>query len=318
MSSSPAKPQAPTESGLAAAIDLGTNTFHLLVGRLRDGGIAEVARERIFVQVAAEGIETIGAAPFARAVAAAERIGARLQTFGRIPVAIFGTAALRTASNGADLRAALEGALGHPVAVIDGQREAALIARGVLASGLPPAPVYLIMDIGGGSVEFVVVTATGERVFAESYPIGAQVLRRGFHTVEPFDAAQEARLRAHVSAQVAPVFEACAGREVQLVGASGTFDILAELYGRPVSAAVSQVSSEAVRSLFREARAMTAAERFADPRIPDDRAEMIVVALALIDVVLEGLPAGSRERIVTSGYALKEGAILELLTARVG
>ena len=296
-------------------VDLGTNTFHLLIGRVSgDGEIEVVARERHFVKVASDGIEQIGAAPYQRALDAATAIGEVLARYPDVPRQAFATAALRTAANGPALREDLSRALGVDIQVIDGDREAGLIARAVSFARLPAAPCYLIMDIGGGSVEFI-LTDHGDTVFRRSFPVGAQVLRKRFHTLEPFGKtrhdAQPRALFRYLDETLAPVVEACRGRDVQLVGSSGTFDVLAELYGETFAAAVETVSPRRVTSLFEEAARMTEAERFADTRIPDDRADMLVVALGLIDFVLARLP---QNQIVTCAYALKEGALLEMTT----
>ena len=301
------------QDGLAAVVDLGTNTFHLLVGRVTpEGRVVEVARDRHFVRVAADGIEKIGEAPYARAIAAGEAMGAVLARYPGIPTAGFATAALRTASNGPELRAALSEAIGIDIEVIDGDREAGLIAKAVLSAELPPAPRYLIMDIGGGSVEFI-LTEGGQTKYRESFPVGAQVLRRRFHKFEPFgktpDAPQRATLTTYLDGVLAPLLAHCGFGGVQLVGSSGTFDVLADLFGVGYAPGVHTLTPQLVRDLYEEACAMTEAERFADTRIPDDRADMIVVALALVDWVMARLP---QQQVVTCGYALKEGALLEL------
>lgn len=301
------------EGGLGAVVDLGTNTFHLLVGRVTaEGQIEEVARERHFVRVAADGIDEIGEAPYARAVAAGEAMGRALSRYPNLPRVGFATAALRTASNGPKLRAALSEAIGIDIEIIDGDREAALIAKAVLAARLPPAPRYLVMDIGGGSVEFI-LSEDGATKYRESFPVGAQVLRRQFHKVEPFgktpDAPQRALLTEYLDGVLAPLLANCGFTPVQLVGSSGTFDVLAELFGIAYAPGVDTVAPQRILDLYQAACASTEAERFADTRIPDDRADMIVVALALIDWVLAQLP---QQQVVTCAWALKEGALLEL------
>ena len=306
MSDSPA-------GGPAAVVDLGTNTFHLLIGTVRgDGTVEEVARERHFVRVAADGIEEIGEAPYARALAAARSMGTLLAKHPGLPSAGFATAALRTASNGPKLREEISALIGIDIQLIDGDREAELIAKAVLSAPLPPAPRYLIMDIGGGSVEFI-LTEAGETKYRESFPVGAQVLRRRFHKFEPFgktpDAPQRATLAEHLDGVLSPLLANCGFAPVQLVGSSGTFDVLAELYGMEIGRGVHVISPQQVLDLYEEACVMTEAERFADTRIPDDRADMIVVALALVDWVMGRLP---QQQVVTCGYALKEGALLEL------
>ena len=309
---SDATPGAPAPGDLAAVVDLGTNTFHLLVGRCTPDGIEEVARERHFVRVASDGIDRIGEAPYARAVAAAESMGRLLARYPGIPRAGFATAALRTASNGPELRERLSAAIGVDIEIIDGDREAGLIAAAVLSAPLPPADRYLVMDIGGGSVEFILTEGTMTK-YRESFPVGAQVLRQRFHKGEPFgktpDAPQRTTLNAYLDGVLAPLLAHCGFAPVQLVGSSGTFDVLAELYGVDYARGVHTITPRLCTVLYEEACGMTEAERFGDSRIPDDRADMIVVALALIDWVLRRLP---QQQIVTCAYALKEGALLEL------
>ena len=313
---SDATPGAATPGDLAAVVDLGTNTFHLLVGRCTADGIEEVARERHFVRVASDGIDRIGELPYARAVAAAESMGRVLAQYPGIPRAGFATAALRTASNGPELRERLSAALGVDIEIIDGDREAGLIAAAVLSARLPPAPRYLIMDIGGGSVEFILAEG-GRTLYRESFPVGAQVLRQRFHKGEPFgktpDAPQRATLMEYLDGVLAPLLASCGFDPVQLVGSSGTFDVLADLYGIGYAPGVHTITPQLCEGLYAEACAMTEAQRLGDPRIPDDRADMIVVALALIDWVLVRLP---QQQIVTCAYALKEGALLELCSGR--
>lgn len=288
-----------------AVIDLGTNTFHLLVGRFAaDGVLVETHRERHYVRIAAEGIDRVGPEAYARALAAARSIGEQLGRHEVAGAAAFGTAAFRTAANGPDLRAEVGELLGVPVQIIDGRTEAALITLGVQAAGLDPAGRQLIMDIGGGSTEFILVD-DGLAGFRESYALGAQVLRQRFHRAEPFGKTQHDTLVAHLGAELAPLLRE-ARAPLTLVGASGTFDVLGDLYGVPVTPALREVDPALVRALYAESTSMSAAERLADARIPAERADMIVVALALIDFVLDRLPG---TRVLTCSYALKEGAL---------
>ena len=288
-----------------AVVDLGTNTFHLLIGRFDDGGaLREVHRERHYVRIAAEGIDAIGPAAYARAVAAARAIGGALARYDVAAAAAFGTAAFRTAANGQALRSELGDLLGVPVQTIDGRTEAALITLGVQAAGLDRRGRQLIMDIGGGSTEFILVD-DGVVGFRDSYALGAQVLRQRFHLDEPFGKTQHDALAAYLATELSPLL-AAARPPLTLVGASGTFDVLGDLYGAPVSPALREVDPGLIRALYAEAVGMTAAERLADARIPAERADMIVVALALIDFVLDRLPG---TRVLTCSYALKEGAL---------
>ena len=309
MASSPSRSGRPAAAGALpyAVVDLGTNTFHLLVGRFGPdaaGALTVAHRERHYVRVAAEGIDVIGPAAYARALAAATSIGEALARHEVAGAAAFGTAAFRTAANGPQLRAEVAARLGVPVQVIDGRTEAALITAGVQAAGLPPVGRQLVVDIGGGSTEFILVE-DGVPGFRDSYPLGAQVLRRRFHREEPFGKTQHDALVAHLDVALAELLRH-ARAPLTLVGASGTFDVLGDLYGVRLGPALQEVDPARIRALYRESAAMTAERRLADPRIPPERADMIVVALALVDFVLERLPD---TRVLTCAYALKEGAL---------
>ncbi|MEN0005954.1 MAG: hypothetical protein AAF798_17520, partial [Bacteroidota bacterium] len=116
-----------------AVIDLGTNTFHLLITEaLPAGGFSEVYRERKFTQLAEEGIETIGAAALQRGLKALQHFKQQLTAHQVEQVRAFGTAALRTASNGPDFIRQVAEEIGIDIQLISGTEEARLIHLGVL------------------------------------------------------------------------------------------------------------------------------------------------------------------------------------------
>ena len=143
-----------------AAVDLGSNSFHLQIGRVVDGQIypLDVLREVVRIGAGLTADKRIDRATQARALDALRRFSERLKGFPRAAVRAVGTNTLRVAKNApAFLRDARE-ALGFPIEVIAGREEARLIYVGV-AHALPPAQYKrLVMDIGGGSTEFVIGT----------------------------------------------------------------------------------------------------------------------------------------------------------------
>jgi len=143
-----------------AAVDLGSNSFHLQIGRVVDGQIypLDVLREVVRIGAGLTADKRIDRAAQARALDALRRFSERLKGFPRPAVRAVGTNTLRVAKNApAFLREARE-ALGFPIEVIAGREEARLIYLGV-AHALPPAQhKRLVMDIGGGSTEFVIGT----------------------------------------------------------------------------------------------------------------------------------------------------------------
>lgn len=299
-----------------AVIDLGTNTFHLLIAQQgTDTPIKEVYRERQFVQLAKEGIATIGDAPYQRALQTLQHFRAILDQH-RVPVEqvkAFGTAALRTASNGPDLVQKIKATTGITVTTISGDEEARLIHKGVQLAVPDVEDRLLIMDIGGGSVEFII--AEQDRVlWAQSFPIGVAVLYRDFHRSEPISSPERERLRSFLQEQLQPLRTHLSEWPTPfLVGASGTFDVLEQFVGqRPETGHSSRVSKAAVQPFYEQVTGMTLEERYALPGMPRARAAMLSVALILVDEVLK---MANTEEIIVSAFAMKEGILSELMSS---
>jgi exopolyphosphatase/guanosine-5'-triphosphate,3'-diphosphate pyrophosphatase len=159
-----------------AAIDLGSNTVHLLVADVGPGGTPwQVVDSDQRVTRLGEGLAAsgrLGEAPTERTTAAVVEYVARARAAGAERVAIVGTSAVREASNRADFVVRLERAAGERVRVVTGEEEAALTLAGVL-HGLdqPLDGTTLMFDIGGGSTEYVLVQA-GRAVAAVSLRLG--------------------------------------------------------------------------------------------------------------------------------------------------
>ena len=298
---------------LFAVIDLGTNTFHLLIARRSgDGKLEDVYRERRFVQLAEDGIEQIGPAPYQRALGTLQDFRRITEEYG-IPadqVLAFGTAAMRTASNGSELMKEVAESIGLRIRLIDGNEEARLIHLGVSLVVPPSAAYQLIMDVGGGSVEFIIANREGVR-WAQSFPIGVTVLYQRFHRTEPIAAQEVEQLQAFLRETLSPVRSALQQFPCKdLVGSSGTFDILEQFLSTARKAEHSaEVPVEAFPTFYQKIQAMDKAQRYSLPNLPKARAKMLTVALVLVDVVLK--MAGS-ERIIVSDYAMKEGMIREM------
>ena len=143
---------------LLAAIDLGSNSFHLQVGRVVDRQIYPLDSLREVVRLGAglTSDKRIDRATQARALEALQRIGERLRGLPRGAVRAVGTNTLRVAKNAPQFLREARAALGFPIEVIAGREEARLIYLGVAHSMPPAAHNRLVVDIGGGSTEFIV------------------------------------------------------------------------------------------------------------------------------------------------------------------
>lgn len=212
-----------------AVIDLGTNTFHLLIADVGPGGsLTEVYRERIFVKLAEEGIATIGLTPFHRGITALKHYRELLNKYGVDDLQAIGTAALRTASNGPEFIMSALREASIVIQLISGDEEAGLITTGVLRAIPTPEERVLIMDIGGGSTEYIIADGTGVQ-WRRSFPIGVSVLFNEFHNSDPITTTEIHQLEEHLKQQLSPLAKALAAHPAHhLVGAAGTFDVLAE------------------------------------------------------------------------------------------
>ncbi len=143
---------------LLAAVDLGSNSFHLQVGRVVGGQIypLDTLREVVRLGGGLTSEKRIDRATQARALEALQRIGERLRGLPRNAVRAVGTNTLRVAKNAPQFLREARAALGFPIEVIAGREEARLIYLGVAHSMPPSAQNRLVVDIGGGSTEFII------------------------------------------------------------------------------------------------------------------------------------------------------------------
>lgn len=296
-----------------AVIDCGTNTFHLLIAAPKaDGGFTEIYRERRFVKLAEDGIATIGSAAYQRALNTLTDYAAIIKKYEVAAKRVSGTAAMRTASNGPALQAEVRTKTGLEIDIIPGKEEAQLIYRGVQQAIGPQDNRWMVMDIGGGSVEFIIVDEQGVRWF-ESFPVGVAVLYKQLHKTEPISLEEIKLTRLFLKAQLAPLQLALARYPAHhLVGAAGTFDVIAQVLGavKPTPYC-HQVTLDGFQQLYQRVIQANREERYEMTDIPDDRADMIVVALILVELILE---LANINQLTVSNFSMKEGMLAQMMT----
>lgn len=306
-----AKDQSPTPP-IKAIIDLGTNTFHLLIAQLTEQGeIMEVYRERVFVKLAADGIATIGSAPFSRGLNAMVHFKKIMDEYNCTSISALGTAALRTATNGPEFVQKVAVATGIQIQLISGAEEARLITKGVLAALPPQRERILIMDIGGGSTEYII--AEGKQIlFQQSFPIGVSVLHNRFHHSDPIASAERMQLRAFLAEITQPLAKALRQYPTHhLTGAAGTFDVLGEMLLDPTAVkhpTSRQLSLKKFPELAARIIGATYQQRALIPGLPSERVDMITVAMLLLEFTID---LGNIRKVTVSDWAMKEGILLE-------
>ncbi|GAA4401172.1 hypothetical protein GCM10023187_15050 [Nibrella viscosa] len=301
-----------------AVIDLGTNTFHLMiVGRQPDGTYQTLFRESRPAKIGQAGINQgfIADDAISRALAALTYFRTVLDTYEILPeqVTAIGTSAIRVAGNQTDFIGTVKAKTGFEIQVISGEQEAEYIYYGVRASGALDDETALIMDIGGGSVEFII--GNRDRIFwKQSFEIGGQRLRERFMTTDPISSTAIRRLHNYFQEQLLPLANAVHQYSpTVLVGSSGTFDTLVDMqhmherndWPDSRQSAFELPLAEFYRS-YQQLITRNHNERMQLPGMIELRVDMIVVAVCLIDYVLKAF--GIRQ-IRVSTYALKEGLL---------
>jgi len=294
-----------------AAVDLGSNSFHMVIARYSHGQLVIVDRLREMVRLAAglDEHDRLSRDSITRAIKALERFGQRLRDVNAGGVRVVGTNTLRKAKRkGAFLDRARE-ALGHPIEIISGVEEARLIYLGV-AHTTPSEPGHrLVVDIGGGSTELVV----GEGLVAkrlESLYMGCVGL-----SVEHFPdgVITEKRMkRARTAAQLELEPVAARFRRSEwdaAFGASGTLRAASDiLLAR--GAVDGLITRKGIETLVKECIEVGDVTRLRMPGLTADRQEIFPAGLAILIEVFDRLGVESMR--VADG-ALREGLLYDLL-----
>lgn len=301
---------------MRAVIDLGTNTFHLLIADLEAACIDEVLQLQIPVKIGSGGINKGIITPEAwdRGMAAIEIFAAHIAEHKVKRTIAIGTSAIRNASNGKDFLAEIDKRFGIEVKSIDGKREAELIYRGVQHSFPFPAQAVWVMDIGGGSVEFI-LGQQNKIIWKQSFEIGAARLIDKFPLSNPATAQELAALNAYILQMLEPVWQQQANyQSPYLIGAAGSFDTLREVLTEDLNQAPVLLSKHASNIGLNQAALFsnliqnsTISQRTQLKGLVDFRVDMIVAATCLMQIAIENL--GSTQ-IIASHYALKEGILL--------
>ncbi len=229
----------PTVKAHVGVIDIGSNAIRLQVVRLfQDGAFSVIADERDPIR--------LGAEVFRSGLLSTEAMAAAMQTLARFSriardhgadeVRSVATSAMREAQNGKSFAQQIEAATGLKVEVISGEREAQLIARGVLSCFTAPAKKLLLADIGGGSTEISVIER-GESRFGMSLPLGSARLTEMFCHSDPLSGADERALREFIRQELRRSVPESLLPCPTMIGSAGTFGAVGNFIQRRVSAA---------------------------------------------------------------------------------
>ncbi|NNF41030.1 MAG: Ppx/GppA family phosphatase, partial [Woeseiaceae bacterium] len=292
-------------SQIIAAVDLGSNSFHMIVGELRHGQLAILDRIRETVRLA-EGLSPAGDLredARARALTCLSRFGERLREMRADNVRAAGTSTIRRAREDTTFMREAEAALGHPIEIISGIEEARLIYNGV-AHSLPPADgLRLVMDIGGGSTELILGEGVTPRALESLHMGCVSITERFFGDGTLLAAAfEKARTAARLELRPVKAFFRQAGN-LEAIGTSGTIRAT-EAVAQALGISESGLTPQIVDRLIEEVQKFATINDLSLSGLSERRAQVWPGGLCILAELLGVLRI---ERLHISDGALREG-----------
>jgi exopolyphosphatase/guanosine-5'-triphosphate,3'-diphosphate pyrophosphatase len=302
-----------------AAIDIGTNSLHMIVVRVRpDFSFEVVDREKTMVRLGAGGLggKALTADTMDAAVQALSGFRRLAESHGVDVILAAATSAVREARNGGEFLARIESETGIRPRVISGIDEARLIHRAAVYGVDVGSGRAVVVDIGGGSVEITLGTATSI-IAAKSFKIGVIRLTEQFVQSDPISTRDEQKLVKHVLGEIDRYCEQITGTGFdRVIGTSGTIlslgAVAAALADGPLPADLRNFSVPAkqIRRLRKEVVALPLGQRLQMPGLDPRRADLVVAGAILLDAVLRRLGA---ESLTLCDLALREGLVLDYI-----
>ncbi|MDB5159584.1 MAG: hypothetical protein JWR50_4291 [Mucilaginibacter sp.] len=301
-----------------AVMDLGTNTFHLLIAEGNASEYKEIVHKHEAVKLGEGGINKgiIQPEAYERGVAAMLKFHALLTEHYVQNIKAIATSALRNASNGQQFMDEVLQKTGISIETIDGEQEAEYIYKGVKLAGGLSHQTSLIMDIGGGSVEFIVGNENAI-LWKQSFEIGAARLMDKFHRADPIPRESINALEIYLEEHLLSLLAVASKYPVDsMIGSSGAFETFAELIelekNKPFSLDIKNYDFEFGELITVTDRLITSShnERKNTKGIIPIRVDMIVVASLITRFITQKLGI---HKVCLSTYSLKEGVLAEMM-----
>lgn len=302
---------------MIAILDFGTNTFNLLIAKRKERSFEILFSGKQPVKLGRGGIHInrITPAAFERGYVAIHNHMETIKKFEVKEVRAFATSAIRNASNGQQFVDEVESRFDFRVRVIPGDREAALIYKGVRQAYAMSDKKVMILDIGGGSNEFIICNDKGIS-WKHSFELGMARILELFELSDPISHEEIQALEAYFKHELGPLLEAVKKEKPRtLIGASGSFDTFYAMtrhrsgvvddvgHSRPLAMSeFKRIHQQLIRSSH--------TQRMNMPGMEPVRVDMIVPAVIFVSLVIRECHI---RNLVQSEFALKEGVISELV-----
>jgi exopolyphosphatase/guanosine-5'-triphosphate,3'-diphosphate pyrophosphatase len=302
-----------------AAIDIGTNSLHMIVVRVgADLSFEIIDREKEMVRLGAGGLDGKALTPDAMhaALQVLSKFGRLAESHGVDEIVAVATSAIREAENGGEFLEAAAEQTGIRPRVISGTEEARLIHEAALYGVNVPDGVVVVIDIGGGSVE--ITRGRGRNIErGQSFKLGVIRLTERFvksDPLAPHDARKIVkRIDTEAGAYLARIAKAGFDR---VIGTSGTITSLGAVAvgteGRTAETSLRnrRVTAKQLRRVRKQMLSLNLEERLRIPGLDPRRADLAPAGVVLLDTILRRLGA---QEISLCGYSLREGLVLDYI-----
>ncbi len=307
-----------------AIIDLGTNTFNILIVEVNDTKTyTHLYQSKISVKLGEGGITKsfIEDVPFQRGIDALKTYKETIKRFEVEKNFAFATSAIRTASNGKEFLAKAKQETGIDITMISGDKEAELIYYGVRNALALTDETSLIIDIGGGSTEFIIANKN-KIIWKQSFLLGAARLLEKFNPSDIITEVEHKAIFNYLSEELKPLFEAVEQYPIiELIGSSGSFDSLAEmiaheLYTPEILKNKTEYNFDLndFKSTYEMIIKSNKKERLRMKGLIEMRVDMIVISSIIVQFILYSFKINKMR---LSTFALKEGVLNEIMNSKL-
>ncbi len=297
----------------AAVIDLGTNTFHLIIADLSSNDINILFKTNEPVRLGEGRINDNMIIPeaFERGINTLKNFREEIDKHNVEVVKAVATSAIRSAANGADFISSAKQDAGITINIATGDEEADYIFNGVKATDSIKG-MTLIMDIGGGSTEFIICNED-TLFWKKSYNIGAARLMQAYFKSDPINNHDQFSINKHLDTELTDLIAACASYEPQhLIGSAGAFETFAAMiYPEKDVKTLKSAPIDLIKyqDLAQNLISSTHVERELMPNLIKLRVDMIVIAALITNYVINNCKI---KQLSLSTYDLKMGVLYQL------
>ena len=297
-----------------AIIDLGTNTCNLLIASFQDKSYHILYQGKEMVKLGKGGIhkDLLTEDGLLRAIQSIRKHQERIAKYDVSETIVLATSAIRDAKNRDWFQEELEKSTGIKLQIISGEQEANLIFKGVKLAFGEVEDHSIILDIGGGSTEFI-LTKTGKPTWKESFPLGMARVIEQIPPSDPITPEEILQIRNYFEIGLKSLWKQTESAEINsLIGCSGAFDTLADLIDQTNPGSKTRIRQELKISDFDRIYQIliqsTTAEREEMKGMESIRIEMIVPSVIFIKLVADRLYI---QKIYQTDFALREGVLSE-------